>query len=57
MISNILLVCLSVALNTGYKFLNKKATLKPNPTATNMMLRSVIDDHEMSATGIQIRFE
>lgn len=56
-INSILLVCLSVALNTGYKFLSKKATLSPNPTPTNTQFRIVIEDHEMRATGIQMRFE
>jgi hypothetical protein len=52
-----LLVFLSVALKTGYKFRNKKATLRPNPTPTKSQLRSVNGDHEIRATGIQMRFE
>jgi hypothetical protein len=56
-ISKILLVFLSVALKTGYKFRNKKATLRPNPTPTKSQLRSVNGDHEIRATGIQMRFE
>ena len=32
--SSALLVCLSVALRTGYKFLKRKATLTPKPTPT-----------------------
>lgn len=51
-----MLVCLSVALRTGYRFLNKKATLKPKPTPTNTRFKIVIGDQEMRATGIQIRF-
>jgi hypothetical protein len=55
--SKTLLVCLSVALKTGYRFRNKKATLRPNPTPTNTQFKIVMGDHEISATGIQMRFE
>ncbi len=55
--SNALLVCLSVALNTGYRFLSKKATLRPNPTPTKTQFSTVIGDHDIRATGIQIKFE
>lgn len=55
--SNTLLVCLSVALRTGYKFLNKNATLTPNPTPTNTQFKILIGDQLTSATGIQIKFE
>jgi len=57
MINKTLLVCLSVALRTGYRFLNKNATLNPKPTPTKTQLRMEIWDHEISATGIQIKFE
>ena len=56
-INNILLICLSVALRTGYRFLSRNATLIPNPAATNTRFRIVIGDHDIRATGIHIRFE
>ena len=56
-ISNALLVCLSVALSTGYRFRSRNATLSPKPTPTKTKLRMAIGDQEIKATGIQMRFE
>lgn len=56
-INKALLVCLSVALKTGYRFLRRKATLSPKPTPTKTQFSMVIGDQEIKATGIQIRLE
>jgi hypothetical protein len=55
-INNALLACLSVALNTGYRFLRRNATLTPKPIPTKIQFKRVNGDQEMSATGIQMRF-
>ena len=52
-----MLVCLSVALKTGYRFLNKNVTLRPNPIPTNTQFRMLMGDQAIRATGIQMRFE
>jgi hypothetical protein len=52
-----LLVCLSVALRTGYRLRSRKVTLRAKPTPTKIQFRSVSGDHEIRATGIQMRFE
>lgn len=52
-----LLVCLSVALKTGYKFRRRNATDRPKPTATKTQFRMLIWLQLMRATGIQMRFE
>lgn len=56
-IKRALLIFLSVALKTGYRFLSRKATLKPNPTATNIQFRKLSGDQAIKATGIHMRFE
>ena len=53
--SSTLLVCRSVALNTGKRLRSRKNTDTPNPTPTKTQLRMVMGDQLISATGIQIR--
>ena len=41
----------------GTSFLSRKATERPNPTATKIQLSRVMLDQLIRATGIQIRLE
>lgn len=54
---SILLVCLSVALRTGYKFLSRKAADMPKQTPTKTQLRRVSCDQEIMATRSQVKLE
>jgi hypothetical protein len=54
--NKILLVLTSVALKTGYKFLTRKTPDAASPTATNTQFKILTGDHEINATGIQIKF-
>lgn len=56
-ISRSLLVWRSVALSTGYRLRRRKATLKVKPRPTKIQFRMLNCDHEIRATGIQMRLE